>query len=173
MKHQTLRKLHGDKRGAVLVEFVTAFLPLMITFSAFVQVAQLATAKIVFKHSAIVGARAAAVISNEKGNTPDQKTGKNDAEVMAGVKAAMGPWTKTMSNVRVDIKDESSCDDQYGLVTVTVKADYKCSVPFGSRLMCGVASNTCSGGKCPFEQKYGFPHQGARYKGEGSSCGGK
>ena len=34
-------------------------MPLMITFSCFVQLSQMATAKLVVKHSAIVGARAA------------------------------------------------------------------------------------------------------------------
>ena len=69
----TLKGLRKDKRGAVLVEFLVAFMPLMITFSSFVQVAQIATASIVTKHSTIVGARAAAVITNEHKNTPDQK----------------------------------------------------------------------------------------------------
>lgn len=169
MKNETLSKLHGDKRGAVLVEFAAAFLPLMITFSCFVQVAQLATAKLVVKHSAVVGARAAAVLTNAKGNTPDQKKGENNADVTAGVRAAMGPWAKTMDSVDVTIKDESSCEDdgQYGLVSVTVKAQYRCSVPFGSRLLCGAFHATRN-----FEQTYGFPHQGARYKGDGGSCGG-
>ncbi len=169
MKHNPLSKLHGDKRGAVLVEFAAAFLPLMITFSCFVQVAQLATAKLVVKHSAVVGARAAAVLTNAKGNTPDQKKGENNADVTAGVRAAMGPWAKTMDSVDVTIKDESSCDDngQYGLVSVTVKAKYRCSVPFGSRLLCGAFHATRN-----LEQTYGFPHQGARYKGDGGTCGG-
>jgi uncharacterized membrane protein YgcG len=167
MTSKPLRKLHDDKRGAVLVEFVVAFMPLMITFSCFVQLSQMATAKIVVKHSAIVGARAAAVISNGKNNTPDQAKGDNQADIKAGVNAALGPWKKTMTNVDVAIDDKSSCTDPYGLVTVTVTADYKCSVPFGGRLLCGAVGATRT-----LKQAYGFPHQGARYKDEGSDCGG-
>jgi uncharacterized membrane protein YgcG len=167
MKTQPISKLHGDKRGAVLVEFVVAFMPLMITFSCFVQLAQMATAKIVVKHSAVVGARAAAVIANGHKNTPDQKQGDNKTDIEAGVNAALGPWKKTMSSVNVAIDDKSSCSDPYGLVSVTVTAEYKCSVPFGGRLLCGAVGATRT-----MKQTYGFPHQGARYKLEGSDCSG-
>lgn len=167
MKKRELKDLRSDKRGAVLVEFAVAFMPLMITFSCFVQLSQMATAKIVVKHSAVVGARAAAVIANGHKNTPDQKQGDNKADVEAGVKAAMGPWTKTMKSVDVAIDDKSSCTDPYGLVSVTVTAEYKCSVPFGGRLLCGAVGATRT-----MKQTYGFPHQGARYKLEGSDCGG-
>jgi uncharacterized membrane protein HdeD (DUF308 family) len=34
MKKRGLKELHSDKRGAVLVEFAVAFMPLMITFSS-------------------------------------------------------------------------------------------------------------------------------------------
>ena len=170
MNRQTRNKLHDDKRGAVLVEFVVAFMPLMITFSCFVQLAQIATAKVVVKHSAIVGARAAAVISNAHKNTPGQEIGDNKEQIEAGVKAALGPWSKTMESVEVEIEDKSSCSEdngQYGLVAVTVTAEYKCSVPFGGRLLCGAVGATRT-----LKQTYGFPHQGARYKTEGADCGG-
>ena len=121
----------------MLVEFLVAFMPLMITFSSFVQLAQITTARIVTKHSAIVAARAAAVISNEHNNTPDAKKGKNQDEIEASVQAALGPWGKTMTNVKVEIDDQSSADDNFGMVKVTVTARYRCSVPFGGMLVCG------------------------------------
>src|SRR5512140_3849427 len=132
-----LRRLHEDRRGAVLVEFLVAFMPLMITFSSFVQLAQITTARIVTKHSAIVAARAAAVISNEKNNSRDANKGKNQAEIDASVKAALGPWAQTMNSVKVDINDQSTGDDVFGMVQVTVTARYRCSVPFGGMLVCG------------------------------------
>lgn len=162
----TLKGLRKDKRGAVLVEFLVAFMPLMITFSSFVQVAQIATASIVTKHSTIVGARAAAVISNEHKNTPDQKKGKNEGEIQDAVKAAMGPWGKTMTNLRVTVKEDKSSDkDPFGMVQVEVQADYKCSVPFGGFLVCGANQ------KHPFKMNAAFPHQGACYADlEGGGC---
>lgn len=169
MKKRGLKELHSDRRGAVLVEFAVAFMPLMITFSSFVQLQQMATARLVVKHSAVVGARAAAVISNKGKNTPDQKEGDNEAEIKAGVMAGLGPWKKTMSNVVVTVDDKSTCDDPYGMVSVTVTADYKCSVPFSNLFMCG-AGKTHS-----FKPMVArFPHQGARFEeGGGAKCGGK
>ncbi|MBX3189244.1 MAG: hypothetical protein KF819_19630 [Labilithrix sp.] len=168
MQKRTLADLKNDKRGAVLVEFLVAVMPLMITFSCFVQVSSIATARIVVKHSAIVGARAAAVIANGNKNTPDQPQGDNKGEITNGVRAALGPWVKTMNNVDVQINDQSSCSDPYGMVSVTVTADYRCSVPFGGRLLCGAVGATHT-----LKQTYAMPHQGARYKdGDGASCDG-
>lgn len=158
--------LRTDERGAVLVEFLVALMPLMITFSSFVQLSQIATARVVVKHATIVGARAAAVISNANHNTPDQKSGDNVGDIREGVRAALGPWLQTMRRVDVDIQDQSDCSDPYGLVTVTVSADYKCSVPFGGQLLCGT-----HGGTHDITFKVGFPHEGARYKdGGGAQC---
>jgi Flp pilus assembly protein TadG len=164
-----LKRLHHDRRGAVLVEFLVAFMPLMITFSSFVQVAQIATASIVTKHATIIGARAAAVISNEHNNTPDQKKGKNQDQVEAAIQSALGPWAKTMKNVKVEITDESTKDDPYGNVRVNVIADYKCSVPFGGFIVCG--KNLLGAGTHQFRMNAAFPHQGACYQDlEGGGC---
>ena len=160
----TLEGLGKDKRGAVLVEFAIAFMPLMITFSSFVQLQQMATARIVVKHATIVGGRAAAVISNKNRNTPDADDADNVEEVKKGVMAALGPWRGAMANVDVKVDDASNCEDPYGMVSVTVTADYKCSVPFSNLFMCG-AGKTHS--FKPMTSR--FPHQGARYQdGEGA-----
>jgi len=165
MDKKGIKSLHKDKRGAVLVEFLVAVMPLMITFSSFVQLQQIATARLMVKHSAVVGARAAAVITNKNKNTPDQKQDENFKTVEAGIIAALGPWSKTMT-VSPKIEDASSCADPFGMVTVTVNANYKCSVPFGGRIVCGL------GARHDFQNiKYSMPHQGARYKdGDGASC---
>lgn len=168
-----LKELHQDKRGAVLVEFLVALMPLMITFFGSLQLMQVATARVVVKHGAIVGARAAAVISNKNRNTPDQPNG-SDADVEAGVKLAMGPWVKTMQSIDVRVDDQSSCDDPYGPVTVTVRAEYKCSVPFGNLICSGMRFDGFHWNRpnaYPIEQRFTFPHQGARYQeGGGASC---
>jgi len=166
----TLKGLHQNKRGAVLVEFAIAFMPLMITFSSFVQLQQMATARIALKHATIVGGRAASVISNKNRNTPDAEDKDNDDEVKKGVVAALGPW-KTKITVNVKVEDTSSCDDPYGMVSVTVNADYKCSVPFSNLFMCGASKTHAFK---PMTSR--FPHQGARYQdGDGAKgcAGGK
>jgi Flp pilus assembly protein TadG len=165
MKKRSLKDLHSDKRGAALVEFLVALMPLMITFSSFVQLQQMATARLVLKHSTVVGARAASVISNKNKNTPEQKQGDNQAAIDQAVQKALGPWAQTMTTT-VTIQDDSSCNDPYGMVTVRVQAQYKCQVPFGGRIVCGL------GGMHNFNNiKYAMPHEGARYKdGGGASC---
>ena len=155
----TLKGLHRNKRGAVLVEFAIAFMPLMITFSSFVQLQQMATARIVVKHATIVGGRAAAVISNKNRNTPDQEDADNDDVVKKGVMSALGPWKRTMRNVDVKVEDTSTCEDPYNTVSVTVTADYKCSVPFANLFMCG--ARKIHSFKAMTSR---FPHQGARYQ---------
>src|SRR5262245_32602209 len=86
------KRLLRDVRGAVLVEFVVAIVPVLTMFFTFVQLAKIASARLVVKHAAIVGARAAAVIANGKGNTPDQPKKPNDDQITTAVKAALGPW---------------------------------------------------------------------------------
>lgn len=165
MTKRSLRSLHSNKSGAALVEFLVALMPLMITFSSFVQLQQMATARLVLKHSAVVGARAASVIANKNKNTPEQEQGENQATIQQGVEKALGPWAQTMT-VTATIQDDSSCTDPYGMVTVRVQAQYKCQVPFGGRIVCGL------GGMHDFNNiKYAMPHQGARYTdGGGASC---
>jgi len=159
-----VRSIHNDRRGAVLVEFIVALMPLLITFFSFVQLAQIVVAHLMVKHATIIGARAAAVISNGKCNTPDQKQGKNDDEIKKAVEAGLGIWKsdEKVKSFTVEIDDQSSWQDPYGAITVKVDADFNCRVPLG-RLICGTGTHKIS-------QKFGFPHQGARYaEGDGAT----
>jgi Flp pilus assembly protein TadG len=149
------RRLHRNTKGAVLAEFVIAFVPLLTTFFSFVQLSKIATARLVLKHGTIVGARAASVISNANNNTPDA-TGDGKGDITNAVKGAMGPWvSKGAISVDVQVNDQSTRDDPYGWVTVTVKATYKCTVPMGFI--------ACGGGTKQLEESYRMPHQGAIY----------
>lgn len=144
-------------KGAVLAEFVIAIVPVLITFFSFVQLAKIATARLVVKHGTIVGARAASVISNQHDNTPDMKT-DGKAEITNAVRAAMAPWIRKGSiiGVNVTVQDQSSRSDPYGWVTVTVRATYACKVPMGF-IACGGLTKT-------LEESYRMPHQGALYR---------
>ncbi len=149
--------LHRDQRGAVLAEFVVVLIPLLTVFFVFVQLSAIAAASLVVKHSAIVGARAAAVFANEKGNIPELKDKDGKAQIEEGVKSAMGPWRFRM-NTTVDVVDRSSKDANngpYKLVTVTVTARYRCDVPLGKAI--------CPGGSKTLVDTKSMAHQGARY----------
>ena len=154
-------RLLRDTRGAVLAEFVIVFIPLMTVFLSMVQYAKLGTANLVLRHSAVVGARAAAVVSNEHQNNPGDN-GTND-DIKRAVKTSMGPWyyqgNLNVNDIKITDASTTQADNgPYGLVTVTVSASYKCDVPIGG-LMCGL------GRRHTFKEiRASFPHQGARYK---------
>jgi Flp pilus assembly protein TadG len=154
-----LRRLRRDSKGAVLAEFCIAIVPVLTTFFSFVQLSRIATARLVVKHSAIVGARAAAVITNGANNNPGQNQGANDDQVTNGVKAALGPWwTKSggITSVNVTVNDTSSRSDPYNWVEVKVSATYACKVPMGFI--------ACGGPTKRIEESYRMPHQGAIYE---------
>ncbi|MDF2694152.1 MAG: hypothetical protein K0S65_2535 [Labilithrix sp.] len=151
------RELAGETKGAVMAEFVIAIVPLLMTFFSFVQLSKIATARLMVKHGTIVGARAAAVISNANNNTPDAKGDGKDV-IRNGVLMAMEPWVGrgSITGVDVQVDDQSSRADPYGWVTVTVKATYACNVPMGFI--------ACGGRTKALEESYRMPHQGAIYK---------
>jgi Flp pilus assembly protein TadG len=158
--------LVADQRGAVLAEFVIVAVPLLITFFSFVEVAHVAAANLMVRHATIIGARAASVITNGNGNTPDQKRGTNEREIADGVITALGAgYARTMERVDVKVEDESTCDDYFGMVRVTVTAEYRCSTPLGNVVVCGADRRRT------IKHVAQLPHQGARYKSEGGGGG--
>lgn len=149
-----------NSRGAVLVEFVVALMPMMMTFFGFVEVSKIYAAKLATKHAAITAARAAAVFSNQHENNPGAE-GSGEEQAKGAAAAALGPWigNGAISSVDVTVTDQSSKDDPYGPVKVKVSATYQCKVPMMGRIV-------CKGGtmKIPYEAT--MPHQGAKYKAE-------
>lgn len=95
-----LRALHEDRRGAVLVEFAVALMPLLATFFVSLQTIQLATARLVVKHATILGARAGAVFANTKGITPDQPVGVNQDNIEYAVMGACSGRSRSRSRSR-------------------------------------------------------------------------
>jgi hypothetical protein len=150
------KNLLRDQRGAVLAEFVVAVVPLLTIFFVFVQISAIAAARIRFKHSAVIGARAASVFSNKGDNCPEC-SGNGESEVNAAVRAALGSAGRNMSGVSASVNDRSNRTDPYGLVTVTVTGRYQCGVPLG-RIICG------SGSSVTFTERKSMPHQGALYR---------
>lgn len=155
-KGEKPKRLRRDTRGAVLAEFVVAVVPLLTTFFCFVQLMKMQQAKLVIRNSAISAARAAIVI-HENGNNPGKHGQESDIEWAAAL--AVGPYADSFGSLEVTTNDNSSVNNTYGPVTVTVKGTYKCQVPLG-KLICvggGGFSKT-------LEASATMPHQGARYK---------
>lgn len=172
--------LERDARGAVYVEFLIAFLPLLVFFECLVQLAGLITAKLVVAHAASCGARAASVVvwddpkyySNvEPGSATGQR--RDDIE-----KAVAIPLRAVKSIVKMKVtmpSGDGAGDDRtsYGaddVVRVRVEATYRCMVPLASHLVCGLVT-----GRRTLTAEAAMPGQGAEYKYSGddsSSSGG-
>lgn len=144
----------SDERGAVLVEFVIAAVPLLMMFFCFTQVAALANAKLVMRHAAIAATRAAIVILPP--NPGDNGT-MDDVRVAAGI--AMGTYLLDGKLVAPDTQctSQANAGDPYGLVTCTVTATYVCDVPMGKWWVCGGSAKIVS-------DTMSLPNQGARYQ---------
>jgi hypothetical protein len=159
-----MKGLVKDRKGAVLAEFVVAIFPLLTIFFVFVQLSMLAVSSLIVKHSAVVGARAAAVFSNQHQNVPEQCGDDGQGKIDQAVRTALGPWQDRIST-SVTVRDQSSRsenDGVYDLVTVTVTAQVRCAVPVG-KIICG-------GGTKQIVDIKSMPHQGARYRTR--QCGG-
>jgi hypothetical protein len=153
-------KMRRNTRGAVLAEFVIAIVPVLTAFFSFVQLSKLATGRLVVKHGAIIGARAAAVMTNAHENNPGQEAGLHEDEVKQGVQMAMLPWllNGAMSGVSVKVEDTSDEEDPYNWVNVEVTTTYNCNVPMGGAIVCGLGRTKT------LKSAYRMPHQGAIYK---------
>jgi Flp pilus assembly protein TadG len=151
-KHsRSRRKVH--QRGAVLVEFVVALTPLLMTFFSLVQLGKMMTAQLAFKHAASVASRAAAVIMNEPNNP--KASGKKE-EVEQAAMLALGDFVEAFSTLDAKVTGGNGPSDP---VTVELSGTYDCNVPLGKTIVCGL------GGSHNFKPvRSTLPLYGARYK---------
>jgi hypothetical protein len=163
MKRTTLRTLTKNTRGAVLAEFALALMPLLSMFFGFVQLAKIATARLMLKHAAICAARAAAIYTNQHDNNPGEDKELNQAQVNGATLAALGDYYDRPGGFKAawaTVTDNSSKEDPYGWVNVRVIGVYSCSVPLGGLLACGFMREKI------MVEDYRMPHQGALYNGD-------
>ena len=66
-----------DRRGAIFVEFLIAFLPVQVFFLCLIQLAILFSVRLLTEHAAVNGARAAAVVIGDDGARYSNE-GKNE-----------------------------------------------------------------------------------------------
>ena len=152
--------LKDDERGAVMVEFLIAFLPIFFSFWCILQSAGLYSAKLVVMHSAYLGARGAGVVladdpKNYGGEDQFAAKGKrNDAikkAVMRGL-IANGSLQTTTADIKV------SGTGRRGIATVEVSVRYRCGLPVADKVVCGL------GGSKVLKSKASFAIHGADYK---------
>lgn len=164
-------RIARDTRGAVFVEFLIAFMPLMTIFLSLCELTRYSAARVAVQHAAGIGARACAV-TGDPNPTAGPALDGSKADVDTAVQYALKPWTGaaiSIGNFNLPVRgatlkvDPADCTtaasnaDPYGSDTVTVKATYKCSVPIAKALV-------CSGGSKQISVTSSYPHQGATYK---------
>jgi hypothetical protein len=152
----------GGQRGAVYVETLVAFLPVVFFFLAVWQVTDACAAHLIVKRAASAAVRAAVVVLPDNGKfyamAPNdglgQMTGarKDDVETAARLVLASSPhFTNTPSQVQV-----SGSFTSQGLVTAKVTASYQCFAGWVS-LVCGAT------GTAAMTAEASLPYQGASY----------
>lgn len=156
-------------RGAVYVEFLVAFLPLLVFFECLVQLAGLVGARFVVHHAAYAAARAASVVLyDDPKHYDDLAVGEASGKRREAVeRAAAMPLKAVRSIVDFKVTFPSSAganDDRASLlpddlVRVRVEAKYRCFVPLASHLVCGVLS-----GARTLTAEAAMPGQGAEYQ---------
>ncbi|MFO0677802.1 MAG: TadE family protein [Polyangiaceae bacterium] len=160
--------LATDTRGAVYVEFLVAFMPLFVFFMALVQFGFVQTANLVVKHSAVTGARAASVVLPDDpafyGGAPlNRAEGKRFEEIERAVKMPLvalepAPAPKVTFPSTPGGTDSKVSFTPSETVRVRVEYDYRCFVPIGRQLVCGLVS-----GKKKLLAEAALPNHGASF----------
>jgi Flp pilus assembly protein TadG len=148
------RTIIRDTRGAVYVEFLATFFPILLFFLALVQLCFIWAADLIVKHAASNGARQAIVSLTDPtiGGNLYSFSGTRRTQIENAVRypiRALG----NPSDADIALTGGGSKD---ALVTVTVTYDYPCRVPGGSWMACGGATKT-------LEAESTLPNQGADY----------
>lgn len=129
----TSRSLRSDRRGAVYVEFLVAFLPIFIFFECLAQLADMYGAKLIVEHAAYRAARAASVVFGDDCEKYDTRGKLYDIHI-----AAMRVLEADASIVTSDIEFPGGTGGfPHGAVaSVKITAVYECAYPFANRILC-------------------------------------
>jgi hypothetical protein len=155
MKRQAI----SDERGAVFVEHIIAFLPVMFFFLATWQLIELCAAHLVIRRAASAAARAAVVVLpddpyNYGGVDPHVYDGarKADIENAAGLVLMNNPHISPDFDVHIDQPGQG---DPHGPLTARVSASFHC--------FAGWVSLVCAGNSRRLTAEATYAYQGAQY----------
>jgi hypothetical protein len=159
-RHEPLRH---DARGAVYVEFLIAFLPMLVMFLCLWQISILYYVKLMVDHAAITAARSGAVLvaeSSKKVNdsggasTVNKVTSDRTDLIKNAIDISLAPLiiSGTISSIKVEYPkptDRGGADAMRGkdyppmqkntvsMFRVRVTASMMCRIAFANRIMCG------------------------------------
>jgi hypothetical protein len=163
-----VKPLVRDARGAIYVEFLIAFMPILTMFLGIVQIADLHQARLIVSHAAMVGARAAVVVIPDDGqfyenSQPGTVDGKRKQAIVKAVSIPLRA-SRSITELRVTFPTTAGGSDDkttYGrddLVRVKVEARYQCRVPLVNRMVCPDKSSTRT-----MTAEAALPNNGADY----------
>lgn len=141
-----------DDSGAVMVEFMIVFPPLMAFFLGVLQLMYLEAISLIVNHSAQVAVRAAVTA------VPDDPGKRVESPINAVRRAARTPLATlgvTQGAVGVAMTGGGGRDAD---ITVTVTVNYPCTVPLGALIACGGDLTH------PFAAQATMPNQGVDWR---------
>jgi hypothetical protein len=179
-----------DRRGAVFVEFLIAFLPVQVFFLCLIQSAILYSVRLVTEHAAVNGARAAAVVIGDdraryggerEHDLPER--GQRRDDVRAAVLLTLAPVILNGLVQRVEvfypepnrpdgpnqtgtIRYTAMSDQSVQKVRVRVHVESACRIGFASMIVCPSVTQGISSFIVPTRTVRAeaiFPYQGASY----------
>lgn len=137
------RSLAADRRGAVYVEFLVAFLPVFFFFLSLVQFTFLQGANLVVKHAATTAVRAAIVVLHDDPSHYDdvptgRATGKRREDIERAARIPLAVLGVRPDALKLEMAESFERDAQ---VTVKLEYRYRCQVPWGRSVVCSFLTN--------------------------------
>jgi hypothetical protein len=162
MERSKMREPRRDRRGAVLAEFIIAFMPICAMFLCVCQLSRYELAHLVTMRAAEMSARACAVIHEPMPGHKKEVDGP-DSDIQEAAHVVMKGMTGTSNgSTELTITDptcehDDNGDSNGGTDKVTLNATYHCTIPLARNIVCASGDKT-------WTEEVSFPHQGADYK---------
>jgi Flp pilus assembly protein TadG len=121
-----------DRRGAVYVEFLAAFMPILTFFLCIAQLADLYATKLVVQHAAVRTARAGAVVFPDDPRNY-QAVAKAD-EVRAAGYAVLAA-KRSIVDAEIELPNGTEYERAQA-VDVEIEATTRCIYPLANRILC-------------------------------------
>jgi hypothetical protein len=173
--------------GAVYVEFLIAFMPLLILFMCLWQMSRMYTTSLAVQHAATTAARSGAVVfaddpANYGGEPVGQVAAKRRQAVEGAALLPLSPFILDGSLVSVKVtfpsqggasqpgandertqfnpSDPTTGDDSHRVdfVRVRVETTFRCRIPLADRIACNPFTRTRT-----ISREAAFPYQGASF----------
>src|SRR4051812_40634572 len=128
-------KGNGDSRseagGAVMVEFLIAYLPVLISFLAFWQLGELLVAQMVVERASSAAGRAAVVVLGDDpafyaGQTQNEYEGERKREIRLAAGMMLSASPHLSENFTLAIDDVPQSNETAAEITVKLDAEFRC-----------------------------------------------